>query len=48
MGELLEANGRVDAAIAHYEKFISLWKDSDAELRPLVTDVRARVARLRR
>ncbi len=47
MGEIHEAAGRFDEAVVHYEKFISLWKDSDSELQPLVSDARARVARRR-
>ncbi|MGQ0647834.1 MAG: BTAD domain-containing putative transcriptional regulator [Gemmatimonadaceae bacterium] len=47
MGQLLESARRSDEAIMHYEKFISLWKDSDPELRPLVSQARARVEGLR-
>jgi tetratricopeptide (TPR) repeat protein len=47
MGELLDGAGKSDEAVVHYEKFISLWKDCDAELRPLVSDARARVSLLR-
>jgi serine/threonine-protein kinase len=47
IGELLERQGNRAEAARHYEKFLSLWKDCDPELRPQVEAVRARLARLR-
>ena len=35
-------------AIAAYEQFLGYWKDADAELQPIVLQVRERVDRLRR
>ncbi|MBI3981952.1 MAG: hypothetical protein HY337_03515 [Gemmatimonadetes bacterium] len=46
MGELYEARGDRQKALDSYGKFVDLWKDADAELQPLVTDVKARIARL--
>jgi len=48
LGEMYEAKGDVAKAIEHYEAFVELWKDADAELQPRVRDVRGRVERLRR
>lgn len=48
LGEMYEAKGEVDRAITHYQTFVDLWKNADAELQPRVQDVRARVARLQR
>jgi tetratricopeptide (TPR) repeat protein len=48
LGELYEAKGMRDSALAHYRAFIDLWKGADAELQPKVTDARQRVAALTR
>jgi tRNA A-37 threonylcarbamoyl transferase component Bud32/tetratricopeptide (TPR) repeat protein len=48
LGELYEAKGMPDKALAHYQNFLNLWKDADPDLQPRVRDVRARVERLRR
>ena len=48
LGELYEARGEHDKALAHYRAFIDLWKDADPELQPKVTDARQRVAALAR
>ena len=48
LGELYEAKGRRDMALARYRTFIDLWKDADPELQPKVTDARQRVAALTR
>jgi len=48
LGELYEAKGQRDKALAHYRGFLELWKDADPELQPKVTDARQRVAALRR
>jgi tetratricopeptide (TPR) repeat protein len=46
LGELYEAKGMTDKALASYESFLNLWKNADPELQPRVRDVRGRVARL--
>jgi len=46
LGELYEAKGQRDKALAHYRSFIALWKDADAALQPKVTDAKQRVALL--
>ena len=48
LGELYEAKGQRDKALAHYRMFIDLWKDADPELQPKVTDAKQRVAALTR
>ena len=47
LGELYEAKGDRQNALSHYLKFVDLWKDADPELQPKVTEVRARIARLK-
>jgi tetratricopeptide (TPR) repeat protein len=46
LGELYEAKGQREKALAHYRIFIDLWKDADPQLQPKVTDARQRVAAL--
>jgi DNA-binding SARP family transcriptional activator len=46
LGELHEARGDSAAAAQYYQKFVTLWKDADPELRPVVADVRRRLKRL--
>ena len=46
LGELYEARGDTVNAIEHYNRFVSLWQDADAELQPQVEDVRRRIVRL--
>jgi tetratricopeptide (TPR) repeat protein len=48
LGELYEAKGARERALAHYRLFLELWKDADPELQPRVTDARQRVAALTR
>jgi eukaryotic-like serine/threonine-protein kinase len=48
LGELYEAKGQRDKALAHYRIFIDLWEDADPALQPKVTDARQRVAALTR
>ena len=48
LGELYEAKGQRDKALAHYHVFLDLWKDADPELQPKVTDTKQRVAALTR
>ncbi|HEX5436538.1 MAG TPA: AAA family ATPase [Gemmatimonadaceae bacterium] len=45
-GEIYAQRGDRETAIARYSRFITLWKDCDAELRPMVDEARRRVARL--
>jgi tetratricopeptide (TPR) repeat protein len=47
LGELYEARNDTENALSHYLKFVDLWKNADPELQPRVTEVRARIARLR-
>ena len=46
LGELYEARGDRENAVAHYNEFVEMWKDADPELQPQVADVRERIARL--
>lgn len=46
LGELHEARGDRQNAIEYYDRFVNLWQNADAELRPQVEDVRERIARL--
>jgi tetratricopeptide (TPR) repeat protein len=46
LGEMYEAKGMTEKALAHYQSFLELWKNADPDLQPRVRDVRGRVARL--
>ncbi len=46
LGELYEEGGDKARARDYYNRFVDLWKDADAELQPLVRDVRQRLAKL--
>jgi tetratricopeptide (TPR) repeat protein len=46
LGELYEERGEQDKAVDYYSRFVELWSDADAELQPLVEDVRRRIAGL--
>jgi tetratricopeptide (TPR) repeat protein len=46
LGELYEAKGDRVRARDYYGRFADLWKNADAELQPVVQDVRARIVRL--
>jgi tetratricopeptide (TPR) repeat protein len=46
VGELYERKGDRSRAIDSYQKFVSLWRDSDPALQPQVTEVRRRLAQL--
>ena len=48
LGELYEAKGQRDKAIAHYRVFLDLWKNADPVLQPKVQDAQQRVAALTR
>jgi hypothetical protein len=45
-GEIFERMGRAADAAREYQAFVELWRDADAELQPLVADVRQRISRL--
>ena len=47
-GKIREAQGDTARAIWHYESFAELWKDSDPEYQPRVTEVLQHVADLKR
>ena len=47
MGGVYEKLGGPEKAAEHYARFVDLWNECDLELRPLLDDVRARLARLR-
>ena len=46
LGELHERRGDRERAAHYYNALVELWSDADAELLPVVDDVRARIARL--
>lgn len=46
LGEINEARGNRGAALKYYGELVSLWKDADPVLQPVVKDLRARMARL--
>ena len=46
LGELYEERGDREKAAEYYSRFVDLWAEADAELQPMVEDVRGRVARL--
>jgi tetratricopeptide (TPR) repeat protein/tRNA A-37 threonylcarbamoyl transferase component Bud32 len=46
LGEVYEERGEIDKAVDMYDRFVKLWQDADAELQPVVEDVRGRIARL--
>jgi tetratricopeptide (TPR) repeat protein len=48
LGELYEAKGDTKRAAQQYSAFVELWKRADPDLQPKVTEVRARLERLRR
>lgn len=43
---ILEELGRTEEALAHYQKFVGLWRDADPELRPQVAEAEERIAEL--
>ena len=47
LGELYEAKGDRQRAAAYYQRFVTLWKDADAELQPQVAEIRLRLAKLK-
>jgi eukaryotic-like serine/threonine-protein kinase len=48
LGELYEAKGNTAQALAHYQAFVNQWKSADPELQPMVSQVQAKIALLRR
>lgn len=48
LGEIHERRGQRDAALTHYRRFLTLWRDCDRELRPVRDSVARTVARLER
>ncbi|HWP36281.1 MAG TPA: protein kinase [Gemmatimonadales bacterium] len=46
LGELSEAQGHREKALDYHGQFVDLWKDAEAELQPVVSGVKARMARL--
>jgi eukaryotic-like serine/threonine-protein kinase len=46
LGELYEQRGDVAQARDYYGRFVNLWRTADPELQPVVSDIRARLARL--
>jgi tetratricopeptide (TPR) repeat protein len=47
LGELYEAKGDREKAMANYEKFVDLWRNAEPELQPKVAEVRDRLNKLR-
>ncbi len=45
LGQISEKQGKTDEAIAHYRKFLELWKDADPDY-PGLSDARTRLALL--
>jgi tetratricopeptide (TPR) repeat protein len=48
MGEIYQQLGDTTAAVEQYARAVRLWSDCDPELRPLVNDLRGRLALLQR
>ena len=48
LGELYEGRGDAKRAVEHYGAFVALWKRADPDLQPKVTEVSARLERLRK
>ena len=46
LGELYEERGDREKAVEYYGRFVDLWEEADADLQPIVGDIRGRVARL--
>lgn len=47
LGELHEAKGDTEKAIANYARFVNLWRNAEPELQPQVREVSQRLERLR-
>lgn len=48
LGRLFEAKGDKKTAIEYYQQFVDQWANADAELQPMVQEIRDRLAKLRR
>jgi tRNA A-37 threonylcarbamoyl transferase component Bud32/tetratricopeptide (TPR) repeat protein len=48
LGELYEEKSDWTRAEAHYDAFVSLWRQADSELQPKVAEVRRRLERIRK
>ncbi len=46
LGEIYESRGDPEKAVEHYDRFVDLWQNADADLQPQVADARERIARL--
>jgi hypothetical protein len=46
LGELYDLKGDRERALRYYGDFVDLWNGAEAELQPLVQDVKQRMARL--
>src|SRR5262245_59936436 len=46
LGELYEQKGDRQKAARHYQNFVNLWKNADADLQPQVEEIRRRLSRL--
>src|SRR3989442_297755 len=46
LGEMYEERGQLDKAREYYGRFVDLWKNADAELQPIVREIRGRLTRL--
>lgn len=46
LGEIFERLGQADSALAHYRRFLEVWREPDAGAARMVEDVRARLTRL--
>src|SRR3989441_1231856 len=46
LGEMYEERGQLDKAREYYGRFVDLWKNADAELQPIVRQIRGRLMRL--
>jgi tetratricopeptide (TPR) repeat protein len=47
LGALYEGRGNAEKATEYYTRFITLWKDADADLQPRVAEVKRRLEALR-
>jgi eukaryotic-like serine/threonine-protein kinase len=46
LGEMYESKGDRKKAVEYYGRFVDLWKNADAELQPLVADIRKQMTQL--
>jgi tetratricopeptide (TPR) repeat protein len=43
-GQIFEARGEREKAVAHYRRFVALWQNADPPLRSMVTNARAKIS----